>query len=444
MTEESRATFFRQSGWVALATVLGGVFLTAVHIVASSKQWGMTEAEYSIFVTLLRVQLLISIPAAGLQAMFARQAAAVSSDKERQQLTTTLFRVVVVIVTLWLACIALLAIIQSTTPAIYQRWNIKEPAAVWLALTVGLGFVLLSVLRGALTGRQKFWGLGWTITIEGVVRFIAVAAAMALGHQAAGGIAGVLIGLLISLALATWWLRDLPWRSREPVDWSPWLKRALPLAIGPGVMVFMFSADVLFVQTSFVNGQAHFYMPLATVGMAIFMFLTPMAIVMFPKLVSNNAQGEKSQALKLALIGTAALGGLAVLTLLLVPKLPLWVLYYNNPLYWQSGPLVAWYIVALYPLLLANVLIGNLLAKERLGVWPCTILVILTMGYAGALIWQQPKLLEIAGNMTHTKDLDPATQEAFLRIIQTFGGFNLVILALSAGLTWRLTRNQKP
>ncbi len=410
MTEESRATFFRQSGWVALATVLGGVFLTAVHIVASSKQWGMTEAEYSIFVTLLRVQLLISIPAAGLQAMFARQAAAVSSDKERQQLTTTLFRVVVVIVTLWLACIALLAIIQSTTPAIYQRWNIKEPAAVWLALTVGLGFVLLSVLRGALTGRQKFWGLGWTITIEGVVRFIAVAAAMALGHQAAGGIAGVLIGLLISLALATWWLRDLPWRSREPVDWSPWLKRALPLAIGPGVMVFMFSADVLFVQTSFVNGQAHFYMPLATVGMAIFMFLTPMAIVMFPKLVSNNAQGEKSQALKLALIGTAALGGLAVLTLLLVPKLPLWVLYYNNPLYWQSGPLVAWYIVALYPLLLANVLIGNLLAKERLGAWPCAILAITAVGYAGALIWQQPKLLEIAGNMTHTKDLETATQ----------------------------------
>ncbi|SVC80262.1 uncharacterized protein METZ01_LOCUS333116, partial [marine metagenome] len=308
MTEESRATFFRQSGWVALATVLGGVFLTAVHIVASSKQGGMTEAEYSIFVTLLRVQLLISIPAAGLQAMFARQTAAVSTDKERQELTTTLFRVVVVIVTLWLACIALLAVVQSTTPAIYQRWNIKEPAAVWLALTVGLGFVLLSVLRGVLTGRQNFWGLGWTITIDGVVRFVAVAAAMALGHQAAGGIAGVLIGLLISLALATWWLRDLPWRIREPIAWGPWLKRALPLSIGPGVLVFMFSADVLFVQTSFASGQAHFYMPLATVGMAIFMFLTPMAIVMFPKLVSSNAQGKKSQALKLALIGTAALG----------------------------------------------------------------------------------------------------------------------------------------
>ena len=319
---ESKATFFRQSGWVALATVLGGVFLTAVHIVASSKHRGMTEAEYSIFITLLRVQLLISIPAAGLQAMFARQTAAVSSDKERRQLTTTLFRVVIAIVILWFICLTLLAIIQSTTPDIYKQWNIKDPAAVWLTLTVGLGFVLLSVLRGVLTGRQNFWGLGWTITIEGAGRFIAVAVAMTLGHQATGGIAGVLIGLLISLALAIWWLRDLPWQNREPVDWSLWLKRALPLAIGPGVMVFMFSADVIFVQTSFANGQAHFYMPVATVGMAIFMFLTPMAIVMFPKLVNSNALGKKSQALKLALTGTATLGGLAVLTLLLVPKLP--------------------------------------------------------------------------------------------------------------------------
>jgi hypothetical protein len=121
----------------------------------------------------------------------------------------------------------------------------------------------------------------------------------------------------------------------------------------------------------------------------------------------------------------------------------LWVLYYNNPLYWQSAPLVAWYIVALYPLLLANVLIGNLLATERLGVWPCVMLVILTMGYASALIWQQPKLLEMAGPVTQTRDLTPATQEAFLRIIKTFGGFNLVILALSAGLTWRFIRTQK-
>ena len=119
------------------------------------------------------------------------------------------------------------------------------------------------------------------------------------------------------------------------------------------------------------------------------------------------------------------------------------MLYYNNPLYWQSGSLVAFYIGALYPLLLANVLISNLLAKERLGAWPCTILAITAVGYAGALIWQQPKLLEVVGNVTPNDLLTPQAQEAFLRIIQTFGGFNLVILALSIGLTWRFIRAQK-
>ena len=248
----------------------------------------------------------------------------------------------------------------------------------------------------------------------------------------------------LSLALAIWWLRDLPWHNREPVEWGLWLRRALPLAIGSGVMVFMFSADVIFVQICFANEQSHFYMPVATVGMAIFMFLTPMAIVMFPKLVNSNTLGKKSQALKLALTGTATLGGLTVLTLLLVPKLPLWVLYYNNSLYWQSGSLVPFYIGALYPLLLANLLISNLLAKERLGAWPCTILIITAAGYAGTLIWQHPKLLNMIGNVTLTKDLlTPKTQEAFLRIIQIFGGFNLIILALSVGLTWRYIKSRK-
>jgi len=438
MSAESRATFFRQSGWVAFATVLGGVFLTAVHMVASS-QAGMAEAEYSVFVTLLRIQLLISIPAAGLQAMFARQAAAAIDDTEKRELAATLRSVIFCIVLLWLASLVGLTVLQTFSSDFFQRWHIKNPAGVWLTFTVGLGFILLSVLRGVLTGRQDFWGLGWTFATDGIVRFAAIAVAMKLGHQAAGGMVAVFFGLLVTNALAAWWLRDLPLRAAAPVDWKPWLRRAIPLAIGPGVMVFMFSADVLFVQTTFAKGQTHFYMPAATVGMALFMFLTPLAIVMFPKLVSSKAEGGNSRALQHALTGTALLGGLAVASLLLFPKLPLWVLYFKNPVYWKSAPLVAWYIAALFPLLLANVLIGNLLAKERLGPLPCVLMLLLATGYAATLWSQRVPLLEMATVATVDKSiLSAGSQHAFQRVIQIFGGFNLAILALAAGLSWHL------
>ena len=443
MTEESQATFFRQSGWVALATVLGGVFLIAVHIVATS-QMGMDGPEYSVFVTLLRVQLLISVPAAGLQVMFASQTASATSPKELRQLTTSIRRIVFIIFILWLVFIAILAFAQSFNLDLLQLLKIQNPAAAWLTLVVGLVSLLLPALRGVLTGRQDFWGLGWSIVLDGVVRFALVMVAMMLGHQAAGGMAGVLAGILTALALTWWLLRDLPWREREPIDWRPWVKRALPLAICPGVMVLMFSADVLFVQATFSDKQTFFYMPAATVGLALFLFVTPLATVMFPKLVSSRTRGKDTSALKLALGGTAILGGLAVTTLFLVPELPLWIIYFKNPVYWKSAPLVTKYIAALYPLLLANVLIGNLLAKERFGARPCIMLVILAMGYAGALIWQQPQLLEMVGNVTLAKNqLAPATQEAFLQIILTFGGFNIVILALSVGLTWWLTKTDQ-
>ena len=70
---ESKTAFFRQSGWLVVATVSGGVFMTATQVVAN--RW-MTQEEYSIWFALLRVFLLMSIPSAGLQIVFAQQAAA--------------------------------------------------------------------------------------------------------------------------------------------------------------------------------------------------------------------------------------------------------------------------------------------------------------------------------------------------------------------------------
>ena len=429
-------TFFRQSGWVALATVLGGVFLTAVHIVVTGPG-GMSETEYSTFVTLLRVQLLISIPAAGIQTLLARQSAAANSTEEVRKLMTTFRRVVFFVLILWLGLVATLCIIQYGNDQFYKHWKVSNAVSVWLTLAVGLVSLLLPAARGILMGRQDFKNLGWSIVIDGVGRFAAVMTAMFLGYQAAGGMAGVLIGLLCSLALSFYCIRDLPWCENETLNWLPWLKQALPLAIGPGVLMIMFSADVLFVQETFPDTQTHFYMPVATVGLALFMFVTPMGTVMFPKLVSSHVEGKSNVALRYAFIGTCILGSLAFIILLLIPKLPLWIIYFKSPIYWQSSPLIPWYIASLFPLLLANVIIGNLLAKKRLNGWKCVVLLLLAAGYAFALVNQRPQLLAMTTDVVMAKnELANATKDAFQRVIITFGVFNLAILSVAAGFTW--------
>ncbi|GEM_PF-1233254 len=57
---------------------------------------------------------------------------------------------------------------------------------------------------------------------------------------------------------------------------------------------------------------------------------------------------------------------------------PEWLLrmvFFRKAIYWTSAPLAGWYASSLLPLILANVLVADLLARERLGVPACAVAV---------------------------------------------------------------------
>src|SRR3954451_10542673 len=75
-------TFFRQSGWLVIANTGCGVFMTLVHPITKN----MAGGEYPLFLSLLRVFLILSIPAAGLQTVLAQQAARSVGAREQMEL----------------------------------------------------------------------------------------------------------------------------------------------------------------------------------------------------------------------------------------------------------------------------------------------------------------------------------------------------------------------
>src|SRR2546426_6514911 len=75
-------TFFRQTGWMVVATTLSGAFMYAMHLFARK----MTSAEYGVLGTLLQIVNLMGIPAIGLQTIFAQQTAAALTDAHQRQL----------------------------------------------------------------------------------------------------------------------------------------------------------------------------------------------------------------------------------------------------------------------------------------------------------------------------------------------------------------------
>ncbi|MHB8521258.1 MAG: lipopolysaccharide biosynthesis protein [Limisphaerales bacterium] len=413
---ESHATFFRQSGWLVVATVSSGVFMTATQVVAS--RW-MEPAEYGVWFALLRVFLLMSIPSVGLQIIFAQQAAAAITDLQQQQLARTTRAAGQATFLIWL-------VMAAVAVAGHQHWvslfKITNPFALWATVAIGLMSLWSPVVKGVLQGQQSFAGLGWVLILDGVGRFVAVTVILVLGGQAAGGMTGALIGQVVSLLLGAWFIRAALAGRGARIDWRPWLRHAVPLTLGIGSIQFMSNADVVYVQSVFPEGMPSLrYMPAAMIGLAMVTFTTPLAAVMFPKVVRGTALTQESNAARHAIGTTVLLGGASVLACTLWPKLPLQIIYFSKPIYWEAAPLVPWFVWCLLPLVLANVLLTNLLARERFAVVPWVMLV--AIGYGVALATMRPWLLS----------LDAVT--AFRAVVQTLGAFSLLLLAISAWFT---------
>jgi O-antigen/teichoic acid export membrane protein len=209
-----------------------------------------------------------------------------------------------------------------------------------------------------------------------------------------------------------WLVRDCLTGPRLPMNWPAWLKRVVPLSFGLGAGTFMMAADMIFVQKFFPKEQTGFYAAAGMIGRALVYFTMPVATVMFPKLARSRALGEKSNALLLALGLTALAGAGAAVVCSIVPSLPLRIVYDRSFLE-VSTPLVPWFAWSMLPLTLAMVLLNSLMAHSRFDSVPWLVLV--AAGYGVTLYFRH---------------------ETFTQVIQTLGGFSLLLLAVCAWFTW--------
>jgi O-antigen/teichoic acid export membrane protein len=235
-----------------------------------------------------------------------------------------------------------------------------------------------------------------------------------LHMQAAGAIAGVLAGSLVVLGVFVWKSRDL-WRG--PVgrfEWWNWLRRVVPLTLGLGAFTYMFTQDMITVQRIFAKGTDQ-YGAARIVGTALVFLTAPLAQVLFPKVVRSAALSEKTNVLAQALGATGLIGAIAALACVIMPKLPLQVL--RSPFVDSSAWLVPWFAWCMLPLAMANVLINNLLARERFAAVPWLMAVAAAYG--------------ITLHYVH---------DSFVGVIKTLGLFGLLLVAVCVVFTIRQPR----
>lgn len=416
-TRTGSLAFFRQTGWMVLATALMGLFMTGTQMVAAR---GMAPAEYAVWFALLRVYLLLGIPSIGLQTVFARQAAAAVDADRRAVLRATVRAVLRGSFFLWLGVVLVTWLVHDW---LARTLKVSNPAALWITLLIGLVTLWGPVLRGLAQGHQRFAALGWALILDGVGRLTAVSLIVLAGGQAAGGMAGALFGQLVSLGLCLWVVREDLHGPGGGFAWGPWLRQVAPITAGTGTVVFLSTADVVYVQSLFPVEAAQRYVPAAMIGLALTTFGVPIAAVMFPKVARSAALARGTRAVTLALAVTLGGGALAALACTAFPALPLRVIFFGQPLFWEAAPLVPWFAWALLPLIVANVLIHSLLAAGRHRVVPW----VLGVGgvYLMLLLWLRGWL----------PTLEPMT--AFRVLLGTLGGCNTLLLVGAAVCTWR-------
>ncbi len=407
---------------MVMANTACGVFMAAVHPIASA----MPAEEYGGFYSLLRVFTLLSIPAAGLQTIFVQQAAAAVTEVRRRELAGTTRTILWSIGVFWLVLAGITFLLQDRLVATLQ---LKNAAALWITMLVALAALWLPILQGLLQGAQKFLWLGWSMIGNGIGRFTAILVIVWWLHGwAAGAMTGALLGFVSALGVSAWQCRELLRTPGLPFQWRPWLRRVVPLSFGVAASLFVMNADMVIVRSYFPTDVTAFYAAGAMIGVALVTFTTPLAAVMFPKIVRSVARAEKSNALPLALGATALLGSLGALVCTLFPELVLRMLFPWKPEFLRAAPLVPWFMWCLVPVTLANVLIGNLLARERFAVVPW--LTVIALGYGIAQLAYVRSALQV----------EPF--QAFRTVVQILGLFSLLLLAAAAFFTWR-TEPQK-
>ena len=425
--QESKLAFLRQSGWLALATGIAGLTSYAVHPFIKD-----AKAEYGAFTAMLQLLNLIAIPAIGLQAVFTHKAAEAKTDDDHKRLARE--QIAIGIVVFALAAVAF-AWVYFNGNALAASMKLPSLNVLLLTLAAGVFALLLPMVYGVLQGRQRFFWLGWAMLSLGVVRLGAAAGLVHFyGASALNGMVGVGLGFLCAFLIAgtTSGLPSLhpgEWlRCVTQINWRALLKKFVPLSLGGGAGIYMMSVDMVVVQRFFDKEQTGLYAAAGMIGRALIFFVGPMVMVMFPKIVRSRAEQKPTDVLRLTLLLTAGLcvvaGGLGML----VPELPLKLVYDKSFL--AVAPLVTWFIWAMVPLALAVVLVNNLLARSDYAV--AYVLPVVCAGYTIALVQAAP------GLVAQTADFNV---QAYIGVTKIIGAGNLAFLAVAGIFTWRHYRS---
>jgi O-antigen/teichoic acid export membrane protein len=245
-------------------------------------------AEYAVFVSLLSVFMVVSVPVTPIQTVVARYTAEFKALGQYGQLRLLLTDLLGKLVGLGVLIGALFVLVSGPIAAFLR---IPSSIPVMVVGTMVLVSMLSPVALGALQGLQDFTRLGAYTVAAAVIRLILGVALAYVGLGASGALAASTLSTALVFLLALLPLRPLLKPRQPPGLAAPDRSASAPAIFGYLASVFValgcFTAltnvDVVLVKHFFDPVQSGHYSAASMVGKMILYLPGAVAIVMFPK-----------------------------------------------------------------------------------------------------------------------------------------------------------------
>jgi len=254
------------------------------------------------------------------------------------------------------------------------------------------GTFFLLLFSGVFQGMQNFYWMSASMHVWTFVRLGFVIAFMALAPTAISGLVAhglaTMLGIFLSLVGLHVLTRTKP-LSQPSTGIGGFFIRSLLML---GSYAVLMNADLIFVKHYFTPEEAGVFARAATIGRSVIFLPMPIALVMFPKVITTGPSTRDSRITLLKALGMVVLLiGSAVGVTIAAPWLPLWIIYGIREPDAEMVRLLILVVCAMAPLSLTFLLMNYEIAQHRFSM--TTLLMICAVCYiAGVVLWNDTML----------------------------------------------------
>ena len=380
---------FRDSMLLLIGTQVANVF-SLIFQVAMMRM--LLPAEYAVVTAMLGVFMTVFIPMGALMGTAAHFAARFVKSNESHKVKPMVLRVCR---HLLVPCVAIcLVTVLARRPLVaFFRLDSFAPIAVtavscclamYIPLFIGSlhgfqAFIKASLVRMALSGIRLTVGVG-AAALGGTAAWI-------LGAHALGACASSIVGIIALAGFCGTWRGNAP-----RIDgFYPYFLRHMIASVGYAVLM---NADVIMAKHYFPADQAGLFARVAMIGRIIIFLPMPVALAMFPKVVSSGEadRGTGVTLLKAVIMVGVLVGGVALFCSLW-PGLILRL--FTGSQSSEMIPVLRILVWGLCPLSIAFVIMNYEVAQRRFKV-AVPLVLCAALYVSGVTVWHQ-SFIQIVG-----------------------------------------------